>query len=99
MLIRDLTTLRRPSLSQVISGRYVGQSRCSSEFAAAVKNWMNSCITNHKSRCCVTVSGAESLYAYHEQFPTRCIDVGINGHAHLSECSGKRGSYIILSHR
>lgn len=60
---------------------------------------MDGCITNHKSRYCVTVSGGESLGPYHEQLPSRCIDVGINSHAHLAECSSKRGSYMIISHR
>lgn len=47
----------------------------------------------------MTVSGGEGLDPYNEQLPSRCIDVGINGHAQLAECSGKRGSYIVLSHR
>ncbi|KAL6906575.1 heterokaryon incompatibility protein domain-containing protein, partial [Trichoderma evansii] len=85
--------------SRIISGRYVGQNRCSPEFAAAIKKWVDGCITNHKSKCCVTVSGRESINPRNEQLPSRCIYVGGAGHAYLAECSGKRGSYIILSHR
>ncbi|KAM0254657.1 hypothetical protein ACHAQJ_006567 [Trichoderma viride] len=54
---------------------------------------------NHTSKCCVTVSGKESISPQNVRLPSRCIDVGRPDHSYLAECSGKRGSYIVLSHR
>ncbi|KAI9764360.1 MAG: hypothetical protein M1840_008498 [Geoglossum simile] len=82
--------------SGTVRGRFLGADSSSEEHCAAISEWVNECQSHVK--CSEAVFGTQVLTHDDNPLPTRCLKVTQKG-VRLVETRGKRGSYLILSHR
>ena len=84
--------------SGAVAGRYLGQNRTAPEYMAALKQWIEDCVSAHP-QCRRTISDTSDAFNPHDvELPTRCVEVTKEG-SYLRYTGGLRGCYITLSHR